>query len=238
MDERRRYARGKLVLFDLDQTLVDAIPLYDLACRRVFSEHFGVECSAYDLDFAGKTLPAIIWEGCERNGVPKKEYDAKVHLVIRDLIRHFDGYLSKPGAKVVVLPGAEKLLDALSSEGILLGILTGSVERSANKLLYRAGLRRHFAFIVGGERAMDKKEAAGAALSEAKKILGHVPTRVVFVGDSPREARVAAAEGFGFIGAATGFHTKKMLKDAGAKAVFADLSDTKKALAAILSQLE
>ena len=232
------YKKGKLVLFDLDQTLVDAIPLYDKACRRVFLEHFGAECSAYELDFAGKTLPAIIWEGCRKKGVPKKEYDAKVHLVVRDLIRYFDSYLSKPGSAVKVLPGAKRLLEALSAKGILLGVVTGSAEKSANMLLFRAKLRRHFAFVVGGERAKDKKQAARQALCDAKKVLGSFPEKVVFVGDSPREAQVAAAEKFGFIGTATGYHTQKQLKDAGAAFVFADLSDTEKAMAAILSQLE
>ncbi len=232
------YKKGQLVLFDLDQTIVDAIPLYDRACRRAFREHFNVECSAYELDFAGKTMPAIIREGCEKKGVPRTEYDAKAHLVIRDLIRYFDSYVSQKDSNIRVLPGAKELLEALSKKGILLGIVTGSAEKSANKLLFRAGLRRYFAFVVGGERAADKKQAAKEALSEAKKALGCFPKKVVFVGDSPREAQVAKAENFAFIGTATGYHTKKQLKDAGAAFVFADLSGTKKVLAAILSQLK
>jgi HAD superfamily hydrolase (TIGR01509 family) len=232
------YAKGTLVLFDLDQTLVDALPLYDRACRRVFLEHFGVECSAYDLDFAGRTLPAIIWEGCKKCGIPRREYDAKAHLLVRDLIRYFDSYVSAPGAQVRVLAGARELLEALSKKGILLGVVTGSAQRSANMLLFRAKLRRHFAFVVGGERAADKKQAARQALLDAKKTLGRFPKKVVLVGDSPREAQVAAAEKFGFIGTATGYHTQKQLSAAGAKAVFADLSGTKKVLAAIMKQLE
>ncbi|MFA5247314.1 MAG: HAD family hydrolase [Candidatus Micrarchaeia archaeon] len=226
---------GVLVLFDLDQTLVDAIPIYDKACRKVFAELFGVKCSAYDLDFAGKTLPAIIWEGCQRNGVSRKTYNAKLSIAISRLSSYFNDYLSDSKSKIRVLTGVKLLLEALSKKGIPMGIVTGSAECNAKRLLAKAGLSGHFLFVIGGERARDKRQGIALAKKDTKRLLGAKPARIIFVGDSPREAEIALDEGIEFIGTATGFHTKAQLSAAGAKKAFSNLSKTNALLNSILS---
>ena len=46
----------KLVIFDLDQTLVDLIFIHDETTRQLFQKHFGVEARLTEIDFAGKSL--------------------------------------------------------------------------------------------------------------------------------------------------------------------------------------
>ena len=226
---------GVLVLFDLDQTLVDAIPIYDRACRTVFRKVFGVDCSAYELDFAGKTLPAIIWEGCKKKGISRSEYNAKLPVVLSELARDFESYLASPKSTVVVLPGVKPLLSSLSKRNVPVCVVTGSDEASARRLLAKAKISKHFIFVVGGERARDKRQGIATAIKDAKA-LGLPASRVVFIGDSPREAKDALDEGVVFIGTATGSYLKTQIEAAGAKKVFSDLSDTRAVLDAILGE--
>ena len=46
----------KLIIFDLDQTLVDFIAIHDEAVYRLFKTLFTVEARLTEIDFAGRSL--------------------------------------------------------------------------------------------------------------------------------------------------------------------------------------
>jgi phosphoserine phosphatase len=46
----------KLIIFDLDQTLVDSISVHDKATNELFKRRFGVDARLREIDFAGKSL--------------------------------------------------------------------------------------------------------------------------------------------------------------------------------------
>lgn len=52
----------KLIIFDLDQTLVDATAVHDETIRKLFKEQFNVDASLYEIDFAGKDLRRNLWD--------------------------------------------------------------------------------------------------------------------------------------------------------------------------------
>ena len=61
----------KLVIFDLDQTLVDFISVHDEATRELFQRFFGLEARLTEIDFAGKSLIDIFLELARLKGVPE-----------------------------------------------------------------------------------------------------------------------------------------------------------------------
>jgi beta-phosphoglucomutase-like phosphatase (HAD superfamily) len=46
----------KLIVFDLDQTLVDFISVHDEVTQKLFRDFFGVDARLTEIDFAGKSL--------------------------------------------------------------------------------------------------------------------------------------------------------------------------------------
>jgi phosphoglycolate phosphatase len=226
---------GLLVLFDLDQTLVDAIPTYDKAFTLIFWEVFGVACSLRELDFGGKNTPTIFREGCAKKGVSREDCEKKLPLAVGEVAKAFMRFASRKGAAVRVLPGAQELLESLSRRKVLMGIITGSPSATAQVVLERSGLGRHFQFVVGGEEGKDKVENAVTAMKKAALILGKPPARVVLVGDSTREALTAKHHGFRFVGVATGFESRTDLESASAGKVFSDLRNAKAVAGEILS---
>jgi hypothetical protein len=53
---KKQVGRMKLIIFDLDQTLVDFITVHDEVTRRLFSEYFNINARLTEIDFAGKSL--------------------------------------------------------------------------------------------------------------------------------------------------------------------------------------
>jgi phosphoglycolate phosphatase-like HAD superfamily hydrolase len=59
----------KLIIFDLDQTLVDFLPVHDEVTRRLFRKFFNVDARLTDIDFAGKSLTENFGESARLKGV-------------------------------------------------------------------------------------------------------------------------------------------------------------------------
>ncbi len=235
MDAKKKIGQAcKLVLFDLDQTLIDLFPLYDLAfsgmCRRVYA----IDCSLLDIDPWGKSVLKIIAEICAKHGVSKvvaRKRRSKALVVVQQLLHD---ELRGVG-KVRTLKGVRKLLSFLRGKCVL-GVITGTPRKAAREVLKKAGLAGFFSVAAFGDQGSSKEFLARKARREVeKKLGGKIPWReVVIVGDSLREVEAAKKLGARSVAVATGFHSKARLKRAGADFVFGDFSDYSKAAAAVL----
>ncbi len=226
---------AKLVLFDLDQTLINLIHLYDRAFHETFVEVYGINGHLRDVDFAGNTVAEIMLDVCEKHGIPRRVAGKKLKRALGVLQQFFLADLRLEG-KVKPLAGVGRFLAALKKEGAVLGITTGAPKSAAMAILKKAGLL-DFSVFATGERGGDKVSLARTAKQRVEKKLGKkFPWReVVVVGDSLREVEAAKKLGARSIAVATGFHSRARLKRAGADFVFGDFSDYAKAAAAVLS---
>jgi phosphoglycolate phosphatase len=215
----------KLVLFDIDGTLIDTggagARSWAWAFEHLFGEP-GVDIAKYSK--SGMTDPAIARHVFRE--VFKRE------PATRELTRLMAGYLSVLPDFVAssegyrVLAGAPDLLDRLMRAGVLLGLTTGGLEAAAHAKLGRAGLN-HF-FLVGGygSDSEDRVELTLLAVQQGERLLAH-PLRmreVAVVGDTPLD--IAAAEGVGAVsvGVASGRYSVGELRAAGADHVLASLA--------------
>ena len=60
----------KLVISDLDQTLVDMLRIHDEVTKRLFRKVFGVEAALSDIDFTGKSLTQNFKELAALKAIP------------------------------------------------------------------------------------------------------------------------------------------------------------------------
>ncbi len=137
---RRGVAGGdsgiRVVLFDIDGTLLVTGGAGGVAWQRAFEELHGVEADIAEHTDAGMTDPeiaAIVFrEVIGREGSAEERARAigcyLKHLP--DAIAESDGYR--------VMPGVEQLLDRLIEGGVLLGLVTGNIEAAAHIKLARA----------------------------------------------------------------------------------------------------
>jgi len=96
----------KLVLFDIDGTLVDLFSVHDKAFKKTLLDLYGVKGSLFDVDFSGDTLDNVVISIAKKHGLGEKEVEVKRKLITREYFKRFEGELERGNIKV--LPGIEK----------------------------------------------------------------------------------------------------------------------------------
>ncbi|MEP7116268.1 MAG: HAD family hydrolase [Acidobacteriota bacterium] len=225
----------RLLLFDIDGTLVLTGGAGKRAISRAFDELFGVADAFAGVNLAGRTDRHLVERALERSGVP---ITPEVLAQVRDryLTRLAEAIHEPAQGTQAVLPGVSELLDALDSEPRLqTALLTGNYEVGARIKLEHFDLWRRFAWGAFGDDHGERNALALAAVAEAARRgvpLQH-PHHAVVIGDTPFDVACARAAGARVIAVATGGHSVDELRACGADAVFEDLTDLDSLIAAI-----
>jgi len=180
----------KLVLFDIDGTLISdggaARSAYHAALRDVYG--YDGDLSRYD--FSGRTDPQITEMVLTDAGLTRAEIATRIDdlwTLYLEGLRH----TAKPDL-VRVLPGIPELLATLAARtDIMLGLLTGNIEQGARLKLDAAGLNHYFPFGAFGSDSGKREELPPVAIERASRLNGHrFPKRdVVIIGDSIYDVR-------------------------------------------------
>ena len=138
------------------------------------------------------------------------------------------------GAKM--FPGVKELLARLRGrEDVLVGLLTGNVERGAWLKLGRFKLGDYFQFGAFGNEHEDRGELAKIAVEKAREILGR-PVKgdeVTVIGDTPRDVACARAIGARAVIVATGLVAREELQAAEPDVILDSFEDVEGTLQAI-----
>ena len=229
----------KLVLFDIDGTLLRSDGAGRRAVTRALREVFG-STGPTDYWFDGKTDPQIVRDLMRLDG----HDDARIDADMRRLLDRYVGYLQEeltaPGFRASPLPGIPELLDALEQrDDVILGLLTGNIEPGARAKLTAVGIEPS-RFRVGafGSDHEHRPELPAIAQRRTRDSLGvHVegPAMVV-IGDTPADVTCGKSLGARAIGVATGrFSVEELLAHEPA-AAFPDLTRTDEVLDVILGR--
>lgn len=217
----------KLVLFDIDGTLVLTGGAGLRAMNRAGESVFGVSNMLDGVAVAGRTDWIILRDALRRIG---RDLDDGLFARLRaEHVANLREEIEAAGEGVkAVMPGIDALLPVLQSRpDASLGLLTGNFHEAARIKLEHFDLWRYFTCGAYGDDAEDRNELVPVAVERARE-RGVPPVRfedVVVIGDTPHDIACAQAVGAQAIGVATGTYTVDQLRAAGAAVVFADLSD-------------
>lgn len=216
----------KLVLFDVDGTLVLTGGAGVRAMDRAFRDLFSVADAFAGMAMAGRTDWSILADAIARLG---RELDDELHARFRSLYcRYLTEEILVPGRRKGVMPGVRPLLDTLATrDDIFLGLLTGNYVEAARIKLEHFDLWRYFACGAYGDDAADRGSLVPLAVTRARACgaAPRSPEDVFVVGDTPHDVACAAAAGARSIAVATGSSTVDALRASGAHFVFKDLRD-------------
>lgn len=219
---------GKLVLFDIDGTLVLTGGAGLRAMTRACQEIVGHADALEGIPVAGRTDWSILQDTLARLGC---ELDQDLFGRLRDrYVTHLHAEIQQPGRGFNgTLPGVARLLEALHPrEDVFLGLLTGNFRDGARIKLQRFDLWRYFRCGAFGDDSPDRNALVPVALGRASEcgMPSFAPTDVIVVGDTPHDVACAQAAGAVAVGVATGGFTADQLRDCGAAVVFETLEDT------------
>ncbi len=229
--------RMKLVLFDIDGTILLSDGAGRRAIHRALIEFFGSTGPA-DYRFDGKTDRQIVRDLMRIEGHGDAHIDARMDPLLSRYVECLDSELGMEGYSSRLLNGVEALLTALEArDDVILGLLTGNVEPGARAKLRAVGLDPN-RFTVGafGSDHEHRPELPAIAQQRARDELGiDVPgADIVVIGDTPADIECARGVAARAIGVATGRYEVDELHAHGAAAVFQDLTDTEAVVRAII----
>lgn len=215
----------RLLLFDIDGTLVrcgpQVRPLFCGALIEVFGGHLPLD----GFHFAGKTDPQIVLELAAGQGLGPDEIHAR--LPAMRTLYHQRLAAGLDATRMVLLPGARDAVARIAAGGDrVVGLLTGNWRDCAQVKLDRFDLWRGFPFGAFGDDAVDRRDLVPIALERAHGACGRRFTadQVLIIGDSPRDIDCAHAHGARCLAVATGFSREETLRRAGADWVYPDLA--------------
>jgi phosphoglycolate phosphatase len=219
---------SKVLLFDIDATLLLSGQAGLRALDQTFYELYGIEKAMKDIRPDGKTDPLIIREVLEGK-LAHVSPDAEIPRVARIYLDHLKTEVEhSPGFHL--MPGTRELLDALSRiDSLALGLATGNLEQAAWIKLRRGGLDAYFRFGGFGSDAENRTELIRVAILRAEGFLDReVPRDSVFViGDTPRDILHAKEAGVKTVAVATGRSNMEELSRYTPDYLLADFSRTR-----------
>lgn len=201
----------RLVVFDVDGTLVDSQHLIVAAQAAAFAE-VGLPAPErrVALSVVGLSLPQAFRRLVGEDG-PVAELSERYKAAYNRL--RVDPDYEEP-----LFPGMGDLLDRLHARsGVALGIATGKSRRGVDRLLAHYGWEDRFITTQTADDAPSKPDPA--MLLQAMKDAGTGPDSTVMVGDTTFDIGMAVAAGVAPIGVAWGYHAPGTLYRAGAVSV-------------------
>jgi len=224
----------KLVIFDLDQTLVDFITIHDETTLELFRRFFGVDARLTDIDFAGRSLADNFGELARRKNVPADKFSEKLPELLDNYERIFAEKMPQDASRYI-LPGVKELLIELDKTDNFIVLYTGDSSGTVDTVFQATGLGKYFRFSQYGTEVKTRTEMARKAIEKAaaltrRKFSGK---DIVIIGDSVRDIDCGKEFNALTIAVATGFHSAEELAAHKPDYLFKSLKDYRKVLKAI-----
>ncbi|MGE4233651.1 MAG: HAD family hydrolase [Bacteriovoracia bacterium] len=232
--------KKRLVLFDIDGTLLWGGPVWKEAFLRSFSEYFP-DIEFPKMSFGGKTDLQISREILSNAGLSGDQIEEKMHQIVERYIELAEQKIEGREHEVSLLPGVRPLLDELyRREDLVLGLLTGNVKKGAFAKLSCVELEHYFQIGIFGDDHWDRYELPALIIEKAKQDLGlHFSGKqVVIIGDTIHDVNCGKSVGARSIAVGTGRNNPmEVLLAQNPDYYFADLSATFEVVQAILEEL-
>ncbi len=216
----------KLVLFDIDGTLIDcggqARVSFGKALVRVFGETGPID----EYDFSGKTDTRIVTDLMTLAGRSRDEISATLPALRDEYLETLDRELVKD--RMRVLPGIAPLLDHLvQRDDVVLALVTGNWERGARIKLSRHDLNRYFGFGGFGDDVLDRNLLPPLAIQRAAQFAKRMfrADEALIIGDSVLDVACAQASDIPCLAVCTGRTARADLEASSPTWLVDDLAD-------------
>ena len=202
----------KLVVFDLDGTLVDSIADLGNAVNIALKEYnLPLHPMSDYYGFVGNGMEDLV-----RRSMGDKGSDDELYLKVRKV---FDGYYNAhSGDNTVAYNGVAELLSALSDMNIKTAVLTNKAQQYVGGILDKCFPAHSFTVYYGQRQGIHRKPHPQAF----EMLLQELQTEkkdCLYVGDSEVDVKTALNAGVELVAVNWGYRSQQVIEEAGAKVI-------------------
>ena len=217
----------RILLFDIDGTLLNPADIGRTCFRRALEDVYGITPKIDGYDLAGKTDWLILTDLMRAAGIEDEEIDAHREAAFTAYSHHVE--VAAPAFNMHLLPGVEVLLDHLSdSPDFIMGLVTGNVREAVPHKLRKVGINPGiFKFGAFGNEHPDRNTLPALALYRLSQMLGSQPEpeTAIIIGDTPLDIACARHAGVKELAVTTGHFDREALAAHQPDYLLDDLSD-------------
>ena len=212
----------RVLLFDIDGTLMVSRGCGLRAMHRTFQELFGSEPRPADIIPHGKTDPILFEEMARAYGISPARLNERLEPLRVMYATELERLLREPGC-IELKPGIPALLERLSqATGARLGLVSGNLARTAWLKLEAARLA---SFFCGGAFGSDARDRASMVACALERFDVQTPGAAWVIGDTPEDVASGRAQGTRTLAVATGRHDVDSLRRCQPDVVLEDFAD-------------
>ncbi len=194
----------KLLLFDIDGTLLKPIYSGRQHIEEVLEKLCGTVISTEGIAFSGRTDPQIFGDTLELAGYSASE----INDLLPDALKLYSDVATYAPEEVELIMGIPELLESLkANQNVQLALLTGNIRVTAYRKLSVAKVDHLFPFGAFGSDHADRAQLPEIARIQALKYCGKPFTGedIVIIGDSVHDITCGRNIGALSVAVATGF---------------------------------
>jgi phosphoglycolate phosphatase len=215
----------KLLLFDIDGTLLRAQDATRLAMNEAFQSLFNTKKSLADMSFFSWTDLGLFREAAIKL-IGRPFNDGEYSAFTKVYTERLQGQLKT--CKFYLMPGIAELLPRLSArEDVILGLETGNIESAAWLKLKRGNIDGFFKFGGFGSDSADRAELIQKSIERACALENcAIPAENIYViGDAPYDVSAGKKAGVNTIVVGTGISDQEKVLAEKPNHYLKDLSD-------------
>jgi phosphoglycolate phosphatase len=211
----------RLVMFDLDGTLIDSVPDLAVAVNNMLLK-LGRAPADVDAvrEWIGNGVPVLVRRALADNIDHTSVDDVEAeHALEIFMDAYADGH-----ELTVVYPGVRDTLRWLRKQGVEMALITNKPERFVAPLLDQMKIGRYFRWIIGGDTLAQKKPDP-AALFFVMKMANIPASQSLFIGDSRSDVLAAKAAGVKCVALSYGYNHGRPIAEESPALVIDDLRE-------------
>lgn len=218
----------RAAIIDLDGTMLDTVPDFELALNGMRAE-LGLA------PITQQTIAPMVGKGSEKLirdvlslDLPPERVEELYERAMEAYQRH---YLAINGERATMYEGVTEGLAKLRSLGLRVACVTNKPVSFAQPLLAQKGLAQYFDLFYGGD-SLPKKKPDPLPLLQVCRDFDLAPAQVVAIGDSSNDAQAARAAGCFVLTVPYGYNHGRPVHEIDSDGIVATLLDAANLIAA------